>query len=91
MNFRFLDINSKLTLRNVLKNKIEEMGTWLDLDDNDTKALTKPSTITILIFTQKIVIPNVDLYHKSFSSDMGTYRITKIIYALRTGSTHASI
>ena len=91
MNIRPLDINSKLTLRNVLKNKIEEMCTWLDLDDNDTKALTKPNTITILIFTQKIVKPNVDLYHKVFSSDMGTYRITKKVYALQTGSTHALI
>jgi len=40
----FVGINPKLTLRNVLKKKIDEICTWLDLDDEDTKALTKTNT-----------------------------------------------
>lgn len=37
----FLGINPKLTLRNALKNKIDEIITWLDIDDDDTKLLMK--------------------------------------------------
>ena len=37
----FLGINPKVTLRNVLKKKIKEVYTWLDLDDGDIKVLIR--------------------------------------------------
>ena len=41
----FLRINPKLTLRNALKGKIDDIITWFDLDDDDTKLLMKENTI----------------------------------------------
>ena len=41
----FLGINPKLTLRNALKKKIDEICLWLDLDDEDTKKLIKETTL----------------------------------------------
>ena len=34
----FLGINPKLTLRKALKQRIDEICLWLDLDDEDTKS-----------------------------------------------------
>ena len=39
----FLGINPKLTLRKALKEKIDDIITCLDLDDDDTKLLMKDS------------------------------------------------
>ena len=37
----FLGISPKLTLRKVLKERIDDIITWLDLDDDDIKFLLK--------------------------------------------------
>ena len=39
-----LEINPKLTLRKALKDKIDDIITWLDLDDDDTKLLIEEKT-----------------------------------------------
>ena len=40
----FLDINPKLILRKLLKETIDEICTWLDLDDDDTNTFVKETT-----------------------------------------------
>ena len=87
----FLGINPKLTLRNVLKKKIDNICTWLDLDDDDTKALTKTTTNDNGTTSQEIVIPAYDIYHKVFGSGTGNDRITTNVYEIRTSPEHAPI
>ena len=70
----FLGINPKLTLRNVLKKKIDEIFTWLDLDDEDTKELTETNPDENGTTSQEIVIPAYDIYHKVFGSGTGNDR-----------------
>ena len=78
-----IGIDFKFKLRDVLNTKIEEICTWLDLDDKYTKAFTKPSKKYQPSHT-KIIIPTFDLYHKVFGSGTGTERITTTIYEIRT-------
>ena len=82
----FLGINPKLTLRNVLKKKIDEIWTWLDLDDEDTKALTKTNPDENNKPSQEIVIPAYDIYHKVFGSGTGNDRITTNVYEIWTST-----
>ena len=83
----FLGINPKLTLRKALKEKIDDIITWLDLDDDDTKLLMKERK-TGETTTQEIVIPAFDIHHKIFGSGNGDDRITTTIYEIRTSPTH---
>ena len=78
----FLCINPKVTPRNVLKKKIDEICTWLDLDDEDTKALTKTNPDENNKPSQEIVIPAYDIYHKVFGSGTGNDRITTNVYEI---------
>ena len=87
----FLRINSKLTLRNILKIRMEEICTWLYLDDDDTKALTKPSMDIISNFIQESVIPAFDLYHKCFGSGTGNEQIITTMRKIRTSPEHSPI
>ena len=41
----FLGINPKLTLRKTLKQRIDEICLWLDLDDEVTKQLIKEASL----------------------------------------------
>ena len=86
----FLGINPKLTLRKALKEKIDDIITWLDLDDDDTKLLMKESKTGVKT-TQQIVIPAFDIHHKIFGSINGDDRITTTVYEIRTSPTHAAI
>ena len=69
-----LEIKLNLIVHKVLKEKIDEICTWLDLDDDDddddTKALTK-EIISNHKLTQEIVIPVYDIHNKVFGSDTG--------------------
>ena len=62
-----LEIKLNLIVHKVLKEKIDEICTWLDLDDDDddTKALTK-EIISNHKLTQEIVIPVYDIHNKVF-------------------------
>ena len=84
----FLGINPKLTLRKARKEKIDDIITWIDLDDDDTKLLMKGSK-TREKTTQEIVIPAFDIHHKIFGSGSGDDRITTTVYEIRTSPTHA--
>ena len=42
----FFDINPKFTLQKVLKEKIDEIYIWLNLYDDETKALAKKKYLT---------------------------------------------
>ena len=86
----FLGINSKLTLRNVLKEKIDKIYTWLDLDDDDTKPLTKERTSNLTL-VQKIVILTYDIYNNVSGTGIEEDRITTTIYEIRTSPEHAPI
>ena len=79
----FLRINSKLTLQNVLKQKIDNIFTWLDLDDSVIKALIKGTTLHNTTF-QEIVISVFNIHYKLFGSGMGEDRITTKLYKSQT-------
>ena len=66
-----LGINPKLTLRTVLKQRIDEICLWLDLDDEDTKQLIKETSLDNKI-TQELVIPAFDIHNKEFGSGTDT-------------------
>ena len=87
----FLGINPKLTLRNSLKKKIDEIFPWLDLDDDDTKALTKTTSNDTGTTSQEIVIPAYDIYHKVYGSGTGNDRTPTNVYEIRTSPEHAPI
>ena len=86
-----LGINPKLTLRNVLKKKIDEICTWLDLDDDNTKVLTKTTSNDNGTTSQETVIPAYDIYHKVFGPGIGKDRITINAYEIRISPEHAPI
>ena len=83
----FLGINPKLTLRKALKEKIDDIITWIDLDDNETKLLMKENT-TRDNTTQEIVIPAFDIHHKVFGFGNEKDRIIMTFYKIRTSPTH---
>ena len=86
----FLGVNPKLTLRNALKQKIDDICLWLDLDDEDTKKLMRDTT-TGTKTTQELVIPAFDIHNKEFGSGTGTERITTNVYEIRTSPDNAAI
>jgi len=86
----FLGINPKLTLRTVLKHRIDEICLWLDLDDEDTKKLIKETTSDNKT-TQELVIPAFDIHNKEFGSGTGKDRLTSNVYELRTSPDSAAI
>ena len=61
----FLGINPKLTLRKALKQRIDEIRLWLDLDNEDTKQLIKEISLDNKT-TQQLVIPVFDIHNKEF-------------------------
>ena len=86
----FLGVNPKLTLRKALKQKIDEICLWLDLDDEDTKTLIRETTKES-ITTQELVIPAFDIHNKEFGSGTGNERITSNVYEIRTSPDNAAI
>ena len=86
----FLGISPKLTLRTVLKQRIDKICLWLDLDDEDTKQLIKETSSDNKI-TQELVIPAFDIHNKEFGSRTGKERITSNVYKLRTSPDSAEI
>ena len=70
---------------------MEEICTWLYLDNDDTKALTKPLMDTISNFIQENVIPAFDLYHNYFGSGTGNEQIITTMRKIRTSLKHFSI
>ena len=83
-------INPKLTLLTILKQKVDKICTWLDLDDSDTKELVKEITSNNNT-TQKIVISVFDIHFKLFDSSIGDDRFTTTVYERRTSPEHAPI
>ena len=86
----FLGINQKLTLRKALKQRIDEICLWLDLDDEDTKQLIKETSSNNKT-TQELVIPVFDINNKEFGSGIGNERIISNVYELRTSPNNAAI
>ena len=85
----FLGTNPKLTLRKTLKEKNDDIITWLDLDNDDTKLLMKENK-TGYKNIQEIVIPAFDIHNKILGSGNGEDRITITVYEIRTSPTHAA-
>lgn len=83
----FFGINPQLTLRKAMKEKIDDIITWIDLDNDETKILMKKNT-TRDNTTQEIVIPTFDVHHKVFDFGNEEDRITMTFYQIRTSSTH---
>ena len=86
----FLEINPKLTLRKALKQRIDEIYIWLDLDDEDTKHLLKETTLNNKT-SQELVIPAFDIHNKEFGTGTETERITSNVYELRTSPDNAAL
>ena len=86
----FLGINPKLTLRKGLKQRIDEICLWLDLDDDDTNHLLKETTLNNKT-SQELVIPAFYIHNKEFGTGIGTERITTNVYELRTSPDNAAL
>ena len=78
-------------MRSFLSKQIDEIYTWLDLDDDEMKTLTKPSSDTPSTFSQEITIPALDIYHKLFGSEKGNGRIITNVHEIQTSPEHAPI
>ena len=63
----FLGIHPKLTLRKALKNKIDDIITCLDIDDDDTKLLMEEKTAGDSDI-QEISTPVFDIYITKYSA-----------------------
>ena len=77
-------------MRSFLSKQIDEIYTWLDLDDDEMKTLTKSSSDTSSTFSQEILILSFDLFHKVFGSGTGNERITNNVYEIWTSPEHAT-
>ena len=86
----FLGINPKLTLRKALKQKIDEIFLWLDLDDEDIKKLIKETT-TNNSTTHDLVIQTFDIHNKEFGKGTWNEKITSNVYVIRTLPESAAI
>ena len=83
----FLETNSQVTLRNTLKRNIDDFFTWLNLDDEDTKAITRETTSNITT-SQEIVMLAFDIHHILFGSGNGDERIATNVFELRISTEH---
>ena len=86
----FLGVNPKLTLRKALKQKIDEICLWLDLDDEETKKLIR-ETATESNTTQELLIPAFDIYNTKFGSGTGNERIISNVYEIQTSLDNAAV
>ena len=77
-------------MRKALKQRIDELFLWLDLDDEDTKQLIKEISSDNKT-TQELVVPAFNIHNKSFGSGTGTERITSNVYKIRTSPDNAVI
>ena len=77
-----LGINPKLILRKSMKQKVDDICLWFDLDDSDTQSLIKEATSSNTT-AQEIVIPAFDIHNKEFGSGTGDDRITTNVYELQ--------
>ena len=77
-------------MRKSLKQRIDDICLWLDLDDEDTKTFIIETTINKKT-TQELVIPAFDIHNKEFGSETGNERITSNMYELRTSPGNAAI
>ena len=85
----FLGVNPKLTLRKALKQNIDEICLWLDLDDEEIKK--NRETTMESNTTQELVIPAFGIHNKEFGSGTGNERITSSVYKIRTSPDNAAI
>ena len=79
-----------MTLRQALKQRIDEICLWLDLDDEDTKNLLKETSSDNKTI-QELVIPVFDIHNKKFGSGTGNERITSNVYELHISPDNAAI
>ena len=86
----FLGINPKLNLRKSLKQRIDDICLWLDLDNEDTKKIIIETTINKKT-TQELVIPDFDIHNKEFGPGTGNEIMTSNVYELRTSPDNVAI
>ena len=77
-------------MRKALKQRIDDICLWLDLDDKDTKKPIIETTYDNKI-TQELVITAFDIHNIEFGSGTGNKRITSNMYKLRTSPDNAAI
>ena len=80
-----MDINPRITLRDTLREKIQNTVMWIDLDDEISQPIIHEIKDKDDIPTgkQRIVIPAFDLYNKELGEGSGPNKITKFAYEIR--------
>ena len=73
-----------------MKQKVDDICLWFDLDDSDTHSLIKETTSSNTT-AQEIVIPAFDIHNKKFGSGLVDDRTTTNVYELRMSPQHAAI
>ena len=87
----FLEVNPKITLRNEMRNRIQDQLMWIDLEDNETKKIMYPilDTKGKPTGSERIVLPAFDLYSKNIGHGNGDQRISTFAYEIRTSPENA--
>ena len=83
------NIKDNTIQRKSLKDKIDDIIVWIDLDDDDTKLLMQEKTTGNTV-TQEIVIPAFDIHNTVFGFSNGEDRITTTVYEIRTSPQHTA-
>ena len=73
-----------------MKQKVDDICLWFDLDDSDTQSLIKEATSSNTT-AQEIVIPAFDIHNIEFDSGLVDDRTTTNVYELRMSPQHAAI
>ena len=87
----FVNINPRVTLRDELRARLQEVLMWIDIEDKECQQMIhevkdKDGNPT---GKQKIVIPAFDLYSKEVGEGQGYDRITTLAYEIRTSPENA--
>ena len=87
----FMKVNPKITLRNEMRERIQDQLMFIDLEDEETKKLMHPikDKNGKPTGSERIVLPPFDLYSKNIGHGNGDQRISTFAYEIRTTPDHA--
>ena len=89
----FPEVNPKITLRNEMRNRIQDQLMWIDLEDNETTKIMHPILDSKRKPTgsERIILPTFDPYSKNIGHGNGDQRISTFVYEIRTSPENAII
>ena len=82
----FVNINPRLTLRDKIRERLQDVLIWIDIENDESKLMLIDIKDIDGIPTgeQHIVIPAFDLYSKEVGEGSGRDRVSNFVYEIRT-------